>query len=323
MAKMASGAAVNRALAEEMANDDRVVVIGEDVRASMFGTTSRLVDRFGDLRVIDTPLWENGIVGMALGLAITGMRPVAEIMFADFMYVAMDEIANQMASWTYLTGGQTAVPVVIRTAAGGGWGIGYNHSQANEASFLNPLGLKIAVPSNPADACGLIKTAVQDDDPVLVFEQKFLYGMTQDVPDEEFLLPFGSANVLHSGSDVTVVAIGRMVARALEAADMLAESGISIEVIDPRTIKPFDRDTPFASLAKTGRLVTVEEGRRTGGVGSEIAAMAAKEAFDALKRPVVWVAAPDIPVPPGPLAESMYLPSVERVANAVRRLSAA
>jgi len=315
-------AAINRALAEEMARDERVVLVGEDVRAGMFGTTSGLVDRYGENRVINSPIWENGIAGMALGLAITGMRPVAEIMFADFMYLAMDEIANQIASWTYMTGGQTTVPLVIRTGGGAGFAIGYNHSQVTEASFLNPPGLKIAVPSNPADAYGLLKTAIRDDDPVLVFEHKFLYFMPQEVPDEEFLVPFGQANVLRSGTDVTVLALGSMVGRALEAAGTLEAAGISAEVIDPRTLEPFDRDTLFASVAKTGRLVTVEEGRKRGGVGSDIAAMVAEEAFTSLRAPIVRVAAPDIPVPPGPLAEGMYVPSVERIVEVAKGLVA-
>ncbi|NJD20364.1 MAG: alpha-ketoacid dehydrogenase subunit beta [Gemmatimonadetes bacterium] len=320
MAEMPNAAAVNRALAEELARDERVGVLGEDVRAGMFGTTSGLVQRFGEERVINTPIWENGIAGMALGLAITGMRPVAEIMFADFMYLAMDEIANQIASWTYMTGGQTSVPLVIRTAGGAGFAIGYNHSQVTEASFLGPPGLKVVAPSNAADACGLLKSAVRDDDPVLVFEHKFLYFVPQEVPDEEFLVPLGKANVLRSGDDVTMVAIGSMVGKALEAAGTLAADGISVEVIDPRTLVPLDQETIFGSVARTGRLVTVEEGRKRGSVGSEIAAEAAEKIFGSLKAPVARVAAPDIPVPPGPRAESMYVPSAERIVETVRRL---
>jgi pyruvate dehydrogenase E1 component beta subunit len=320
MAEMPYMAAVSRALGEEMARDDSVVLVGEDVRKSLFGSTAGLVERFGEDRVINTPIWENGIAGVALGLAITGLRPIAEIMFADFMYLAMDEIANQIASWTYMTGGQTKVPVTIRTAGGAGFALGYNHSQVTEASFLNPPGLKIAVPSNPADVYGLLKTAVRDDNPVLVFEHKFLYFMPGEVPDEEFTVPFGRANILRDGGDVTVVALGSMVGRAMEAAGLLAEEGISAEVIDPRTIIPLDTETLFASVAKTGRLVTVEEGRRRGGVGSEIAAVVAEEVFGSLRAPVVRVAAPDIPVPPGPAAEGMYVPSAERIAQAVRAL---
>jgi len=316
VAQMPYMAAVNRAIAEEMARDDSVVLLGEDVRTSLFGSTAGLVDRFGEQRVINTPIWESGIAGVALGLAITGFRPIAEIMFSDFMYLAMEEVANQIASWTYMTGGQTKVPLTIRTAGGAGFGLGYNHSQVTEASFLNPPGLKIAVPSNPADAYGLLKTAVRDDDPVVVFEHKFLYFMPGEVPDEEFTIPFGQANVLREGSDVTILALGSMVGRAMEAASALAEQGISAEVIDPRTIIPLDTATLFASVAKTGRLVTVEEGRKRGGVGSEIAARVAEEVFGSLKTPIVRVAAPDIPVPPGPVAEGMYLPSVAAIVDA-------
>ncbi len=322
MAEMPYAAAVNRALAEELAHDDRVVLLGEDVRAGMFGTTSGLAQRFGEDRVINTPIWENGIAGMALGLAITGLRPIAEIMFADFMYLAMDQIANQIASWTYMTGGQTSVPLVIRTAGGAGFAIGYNHSQVTEASFVGPPGLKVVAPSNAADAYGLLKTAVRDDDPVLVFEHKFLYFVPQEVPDEEFLVPLGKANVLRPGDDVTIVAIGSMVGKALEAAETLAAEGISAEVIDPRTLVPLDQETIFGSVARTGRLVTVEEGRKRGSVGSEIAAEAAEKVFGLLKAPVARVAAPDIPVPPGPLAESMYVPSAERIVETVKGLVA-
>ncbi|MHB8868602.1 MAG: alpha-ketoacid dehydrogenase subunit beta [Thermoleophilia bacterium] len=288
----------------------------------MFGTTSGLVQRFGEDRVINTPIWENGIAGMALGLAITGLRPVAEVMFADFMYLAMDQIANQIASWTYMTGGQTSVPLVIRTAGGAGFAIGYNHSQVMESAFLGPPGLKVVAPSNAADAYGLLKTAIRDDDPVLVFEHKFLYFVPQEVPDEEFLVPLGKANVLRPGTDVTIVAIGSMVGKALEAAETLAGDGISAEVIDPRTLVPLDQETIFGSVARTGRLVTVEEGRKRGSVGSEIAAEAAEKVFGSLKAPVVRVAAPDIPVPPGPLAESMYVPSTERIVETVKTLVA-
>ena len=257
---------------------------------------------------------------MALGMAITGLRPVAEIMFADFFYLAMEEIGNQIASWQYVTGGQTTVPLVIRTAAGAGFAIGYNHSQCNEASFLNPPGLTIVAPSNAYDAYGLLKSAIRSDDPVLFYEHKGLYGAPGDVPDEEYLVPLGKARVVREGTDVTILAILAMVPRALAAAEALATEGISAEVIDPRTILPLDEETLLASVAKTGRLVTVEEGRKRGGVGSEIAATVVEKAFGSLKAPIVRVAPPNIPVPPGPVAENMYLPSVEAIVQATKGL---
>lgn len=318
MAQIPYVAAINRAIAEEMARDESVVLLGEDVRTGLLGATAGLVDRFGENRVINTPIWESGIAGASLGLAISGFRPIAEIMFADFMYLAMDEIANQIASWQYVTGGETKVPLTIRTAGGGGFGLGYNHSQVTEASFLNPPGLKIAIPSTPADAYGLLKTAIRDDNPVLVFENKSLYFMPGEVPDEEFTVPFGQANVVMPGDDVTIVALGSMVNRAVEAAEALAAEGVSAEVIDPRTIVPLDTETLAESVAKTGRVVTVEEGRKRGGVGSELAAYMAEELFSSLKAPIRRVAAPNIPVPAGPRSESLCLPSSAAIVDAVR-----
>lgn len=322
MAEIPFAAALNRAMAEEMKRDERVVVLGEDVQAGFFGATSGLVDVFGPLRVLNTPIWESGIAGMALGMAITGLRPVAELMFADFLYLAADEIANQMASWYYVTGGQTPVPVVIRTAAGGGFAIGYNHSQCVEASFLNPPGLKIVAPSTASDAYGLLKSAIRDDSPVLFFEHKLLYGATDDVSDDEHLVPLGKAAVRREGEDVTVLAWSAMVSKALQAAEELEKEDVSVEVIDPRTLLPLDVDTLLASVDKTGRLVTVEEGRKRGGVGSEIAALVVEKAFSSLRAPVIRVAAPDIPVPPGPVAEAMYVPSVDNVIVGVRAVLA-
>ncbi len=318
MAEMPYAAALNRAIDEEMAADDRVVVLGEDVRAGFFGATSGLVQKYGPWRVLNTPIWESGIAGSALGMAITGLRPVAELMFADFFYLAADEVANQIASWQYMTGGQTTVSLVIRTAAGGGFAIGYNHSQCTEASFLNPPGLKIVAPSTPYDAYGLLKTAIRDDDPVLFIEHKMLYGMPGEVPEEEYTIPLGKAAVRKEGKDVTILAWLVMAGRAMEAAAALEAEGISAEVIDPRSLLPLDEETVLASVAKTGRLVTVEEGRKRGGVGSEIAATIQEKAFKHLKAPVMRVAAPNIPVPPGPVAESMFMPSAAQIVEAAK-----
>lgn len=320
MGEITYAGAVTRALAEEMLRDERVLVIGEDVRLSLLGATAGLVERFGPERVINTPIWESGIAGMALGLAVTGFRPVAEIMFGDFMYLAMDGIANQIASWRYVTGGQTAVPLVIRTAVGTGFCLGYNHSQNTEASFLNAPGLKVVAPSNPYDAIGLLKSAIRDDNPVLVFEHKWLYPMTQDVPDDEFLVPLGKANVVRTGTDVTIFAVLGMVPRALQAAELLATEGISAEVIDPRTLVPLDEETLLRSVEKTGRLITLEEGRKRGGIGSEVVAVVAEKAFHNLRSPIVRLAAPNVPVPAGLVYESMYVPSVEEIVRAARAL---
>ncbi len=311
--------AINEALKEEMSNNHQVVVLGEDVRVSPFGQTAGLLNEFEN-RVINTPIAESAIVGTAIGMAMAGMRPVVEIMFSDFTYLAMDQISNQAAQWRYMTGGQVKIPLVIRTLSGGGWGLGYNHSQSTEASFMHPPGLKIAVPSTPYDAKGLLKGAIRDDNPVLFFEHKLLLAVTGEVPEEDYTVEFGQARIVRRGKDVTVVAIMSMVQKAIEAAEELGREGIDLEVIDPRTLAPLDLATILSSLKKTGRLVIVEESRKQGGVGAEIAAKVVEEGFDLLNAPVVRVGAPAVPIPGSPALEQVYLPGVAAIKAAAQKV---
>ncbi len=312
--------AINETLRREMERDERVFLLGEDVRLSPFGQTAGLVDQFGNERVRNTCIAESAIVGVGIGAAMTGMRPVAEIMFSDFMYLAMDAIANQAGSWRYMTGGQVSLPLVIRTASGAGWAMGYNHSQSTEASFMHNPGLKIAVPSTPYDAAGLLRTAIRDDNPVLFFEHKFLFATTGEVPDEEYSIPFGKADVKRKGQNVTVVATLLMVHKALAAAEKLASEGIDVEVIDPRTLTPLDKETILASVKKTGRLVTVEESRARNGAGAEIAAMVASEGFDFLDAPIQRVGGLDVPIPYSPPLEGIFIPNEDRIIEAIRQV---
>ena len=311
--------AINEALREEMEQNEKVVVMGEDVRISPFGQTAGLSESFNE-RVLNTPIAESAIVGTALGMAMTGLRPVAEIMFSDFTYLAMDQIANQAGQWRYMTGGQIKVPLVIRTLSGAGLGLGYNHSQSTESSFIQPPGLKVAVPSNPYDAKGLLKAAIRDDNPVLFFEHKLLLGISGEVPEEDYTVEFGRAQIVRPGKDVTVIAMQHMVHKALGVAEKLSKEGIEVEVIDPRTIVPFDMETVLTSLSKTGRLVTVEESRKQGGIGSEIAARVVDEGFDMLDAPIVRVGAPQVPIPCSPALEQFYLPDEQKIKSAVKRV---
>jgi len=314
--------AINEAMAEEMRRDPSVFVFGEDVRVSAFGQTAGLVKEFGEERVINTPIAENAITGAAIGAALNGMRPVLELMFCDFAMLAMDQICNHLAQWRYVTGNQYSIPLTIRIAIGGGLGIGYGHSQCLESQFIQSPGLVLVEPSTPYDAKGLLKTSIRSNDPVLFFEhKKLLLGRVEgEVPVEDYTIPFGEALIRRQGKDATVVAFGFMVHEAMQAAEELAGEGIDLEVIDPRTIVPLDKKTIFDSLKKTGRLITVEEGRIRGGLGAEIAALAGEEFFDLLKAPVQRVAAPMVPVPGSPVLEHLYLPNKNSVIKAVKRL---
>ncbi|MBW2368463.1 MAG: alpha-ketoacid dehydrogenase subunit beta [Deltaproteobacteria bacterium] len=313
--------AINEAMAEEMRSDQDVFVIGEDVHIGVFGQTAGLVKEFGDDRVLNTPIAENAITGVAIGSAMFGMRPVLELMFMDFAMLAMDEICNQMAQWRYISGGQFPVPVTIRTALGGGIRMGYGHSQCLESQLVQTPGLILVEPSTPYDAKGLLKSAIRSNDPVIFFEHKKIIfgGIEGEVPEEEYTIPFGEAVIRKPGKDVTVVAFGFMVYEALNAAQELAGEGIDVEVIDPRTIVPLDKDAIFESLEKTGRLVTVEEGRVRGGLGAEIAALASSEYFSLLKAPVQRVAAPMVPVPGSGALEDLYLPNKDSIVRAIKR----
>ena len=310
--------AVREAFTEEMRRDGRVVVIGEDVRAGIFATTSGLVTEFGEDRVINTPICESAFAGVGVGAAMTGLRPVVQIMFSDFIYMAMEIIANQAGQWHYLSDGALSVPMVIEAPCGARGGAGYGHSQSIEAAFTYPPGLKVVVPSNPYDAKGLFKSAIRDNNPVLFFEHRRLLTMRGEVPDEEYIVPFGEAAIRRSGKDCTVVALGRMVHEATSAADMLAADGIDVEVIDPRTLVPFDRETIRQSLAKTYHLVIAEEGRKRAGFGAELAAIAVEEWFDYLDAPVMRLGAPSVPLPFSPPLESACIPDAARIADAVR-----
>ncbi len=314
--------AINEALQEELARDKRVCLIGEDIGAGggAFTATRGLLQEFGPKRVIDTPISESSIVGMSLGMAITGLRPVVEIMFMDFLTTCMDPLVNGIAKARYMSGGQFTAPVTIRTPEGGGGCAGPQHSQCLEAWFAHVPGLKVVLPSTPFDAKGLLKSSIRDDNPVIFIEHKYLYSITGDIPEEDYVIPLGQADIKRVGKDVTVLAFGSMVHEALKAADELAKDSISIEVIDPRTIAPFDKATLLASVRKTGRLVIVHEAVKTGGVGAEIAATVAEEAFDYLDAPVTRIGAAFSPLPFSKPMESFCLPAAGSIVRAVKKL---
>jgi pyruvate dehydrogenase E1 component beta subunit len=315
---------VTRALAEELAANDRVLVLGEDVGAAggVFQATAGLYERFGAKRVRDTPISEQAIVGCALGAAVTGLRPVAEIMFADFAGVCFDQIANQLAKYRYMTGGQAPVPVTIRMANGGSVGFAAQHSQSVENWFLNVPGLKICTPATPADAYGLLKAAIRDDNPVLVFEHKRLYAERGEVPEEEHLVELGKAEVVRAGSDITVVATQLMRHRALEAADALGPEGIDVELIDPRTLVPLDLETIVESVVKTGRLVCVQECPPSGSWGATVVATVVEHAWESLDARPRLVSGDDTPIPYAGSLEEAWVPSTDRIADALRDAAA-
>ena len=321
MRKLTMAEALREALIEEMARDPRVFVIGEDLRAAApFGITKGFTERFGEDRVLDTPISEAALIGASLGAAITGMRPVADMHFADFVTCAMDEVVNQIAKVRYMFGGQVDVPLVLRMPTGSVKGAAAHHSQSLEAWFGHTPGLRVVFPSTPADAKGLLKTCIRGLDPVMFFEHKRLYKVSGEVPEGETLIPLGQADVKRPGSDVTVVATGWMVHHALEAADILAQDGVSVEVLDPRCLAPFDKATLFASVGKTHRVVIVEEAVKTGAFGAQIAAWLAEELFDELDAPIQRVASKDVPIPFSPPMEEFVIPNVGDVVAAVRRL---
>jgi pyruvate/2-oxoglutarate/acetoin dehydrogenase E1 component len=316
------GEAINRALDEALARDEPMMLLGQDIGAygGTFGVTRGLWERYGDDVVRDGPLCESGTVGFAIGLAVTGVRAVCEIEFFDFVGVAMDQIFNQAAKLHYFTGGKLTVPLVIRTPIVARIGMGPQHSQSLEAWFMHIPGLKIAMPSNAADAYGLMRTALLDRNPVLFIENVRLYGRRAEVELDGPPIPFGSARIVREGTDATVVALSGMVEEAVAAADALAQRGISVEVIDPRTLAPLDLETILSSVRKTLRVAVAHDAHKTGGFGAELAARIMEEAFDHLDAPVERVAALDVPVPctPGGIAE--VYPSADDVVAAVERL---
>ncbi len=321
MAELTYRQAVAVALAQEMERDDRVVLIGEDIRpGGVFKTTAGLVEKFGPERVWDTPISETAIVGAAMGAAMAGLRPVAEIMFSDFYAVCWDQVAVEIAKARYMTGGQVSLPLVIRGVNGGGLGFGAQHSQAVENWALCVPGLKIVSPSSPADMVGLLAAAIRDDDPVLVFEHKALLGSKGECPDGEHVVPLGRAAVLREGSDVTLIALSLTVGMCCRAAEELAADGVSAEVIDLRTLVPLDAATVLASVRRTGRAVIVEENPGQLGWGAAIAAILADEAFDDLVAPVIRVTGGNVPLPVAAPLEAEVSVSADKIVTAVTKL---
>jgi acetoin:2,6-dichlorophenolindophenol oxidoreductase subunit beta len=314
--------AVRDALREEMQRDERVFLLGLDIGrfGGTYKATQGLWEEFGDRRVRDTPLSEAAIAGAAVGAAINGMRPVAEIMYIDFTTIAMDQIVNQAAKLRYMSGGQARIPVVFRTQEGAGRCSAAQHAQSLESWFAHIPGLKVALPATPADVKGLLKTAVRDDSPVVFIEHKLLYNTRGAVPDAEHLIPFGEARVVREGSDVTVVAISRMVLRAIEAAAQLEAEGIGVEIIDPRTVVPLDMATISKSVGKTGRLIIAHEGYTRCGIGAEIAARVAEEALYSLEKPIRRVCGRNVPVPFAPVLENYVIPGTAELVSAVKEM---
>lgn len=313
--------AINRALNEEMARDEKVFLIGEDIgyAGGSFGATRGLLDKYGEARVKDTPISEEVVSGAAVGASLVGYRPVAEIMFMDFISIAMDQICNQAAKTHYVSGGQLKAPMVVRTLGGGGFRAGCHHSQSLESWFTNVPGLKVVFPSTPYDTIGLLKASIRDDNPVVFIEHKSLLGLKGEVPDEEYTIPLGQADVKREGSDVTLVTYGRMVQLSLAAAEELAKEGISAEVIDLRTLVPLDKEAVLASVRKTHRAAVVYEGIKTGGFGGEVAAMIAEEAIYDLDAPVKRFATAFSVIPVGDVEDYLY-PTQEEIVQGVKEM---
>src|ERR687886_1570064 len=326
--------AINEALAQEMERDERVIVMGEDnaggegspgemdAWGGVLGVTKGLYGRFPG-RVLDTPISESAYVGAAAGAAASGLRPIAELMFVDFLGVCLDQIFNQAAKFRYMFGGKAVTPMVIRTMFGAGIRAASQHSQALYPIFTHIPGLKVVVPSNPYDAKGLLIQSIRDDDPVIFLEHKALYTLEGDVPEEAYAIPFAEANIVREGGDVTIVALGRMVHLAEQAAEELAGEGIECEIVDPRTTSPLDEDTILESVENTGRLVVVDEANPRCGLAADIVARVAQEAFSDLKAPPRTVTPPHTPVPFSPVLEDAYVPSPETIAAAIRETTGA
>ena len=317
--------AIREALAEEMRRDPKVFVLGEDVGAygGAFGVTQGLHEEFGDLRVVDTPISESAIVGISIGASLRGYRPVAEMQFADFITCAFDQIVNQAATLRYRYGGRASVPIVIRAPSGGNVGGGLYHSQNPEAWFVHRPGLKVVAPSTAYDAKGLLKAAIRDDNPVVYFEHKYLYRRAKGpVPEGDEIVPIGVAAIRREGDDLTLVTYGAMVAPSLEAADRLAKEGVEVEVIDLRTLLPFDKDAILRSVDKTSRALIVHEDVKTLGIGAELAAVIGEERFASLDAPVMRLTYPDTHNPFSHVLEQASLPNADTIAGALRRLAA-
>jgi len=329
MAEKTVAEALREALFEEMERDERVLVFGEDVgkRGGVFTITQGLYHEFGESRVFNTPLAESSIVGVAIGLAVVGFRPVAEIQFAAFTYPAMDQIINEAAKFRYRSAGDFGCPIVVRIASGGGTGGALYHSQTVEAFFCHVPGLKVVMPSTPYDAKGLLKAAIRDEDPVIFCEHKKLYFMDglidSEVPEEDYTVPIGRADVKREGSDLTVLTYGLMVHESLQAAEQVSREGIDVEVVDLRTLFPADHETILASVEKTGKVLIVHEDTRSGGIGGELAAVIAERAFEYLDGPIMRVTGPDVPAMPyNKGMEDFFMPNAEKIATAMRELAA-
>ena len=332
--QMTYAQAINEAMRLEMRRDTRVILMGEDVAGGatvsgfegedawggVLGVTKGLVQEFGRERVLDTPITEAGFIGAAVGAAATGLRPIAELMFVDFFGVCMDQIFDQGAKLRYMFGGKASCPLVIRTMIGAGMGAAGQHSGCHYSVFTHMPGIKTVVPSTPADAKGLLAAAIRDDDLVMFFENKMLYALNGEVPEGEYVIPLGKADIKREGMDVTVVAISRMVHQALAAADALQADGISIELVDPRTLSPLDEETILTSVAKTHRLVIVDEDNPRCSAATDIAALVVEKAFTELDAPIKRVTAPHTPVPFSPPLEQFYVPSPERIVAAIQEI---
>ena len=322
-------AAIGAAQREAMLADKRVIIIGEDIEANVYGTTGGgktraqtgdFVQEFGRNRIRNTPISEEAIVGTAIGAAMTGLRPIVDLSYSSFLYMAMDQLVNQAAKNRYMFGGQSSIPIVFRSAMFYGLNTGAHHSDRPYPMFMNVPGLKIIAPSCASDAKGLLRAAVDSDDPVLIFEACLLWGQKEEVEDNEYRIPLGVARIRRQGTDVTVVAISGCVPLALKAADLLAQEGISAEVIDPRTLVPMDTRTILESVRRTGRLVVAEPAHKTCGAAAEISAIVAEEAFDALRAPILRVTSPNMQVPFSPVLEAELYPTTEKIAAAIRRV---
>jgi len=323
VSKLNFTAACHDAIEEEMARDERVFLMGEDIGVGILGRSAGLQKQFGDVRVRDTPISEAGVVGAAIGAAATGMVPIVDLMFANFVYVCADQLLNNANKLRYMMGGSASFPLTLIASTGAGGSLAAQHSDSPHAQLINGGGIKVLAPTTPADAKGLIKSAVRDPNPVLVLLPIVLGGLKGEVPEGEHLVPIGKSRIARQGSDVTIVAIGAMVGRSLEAAEQLEEQGLSAEVIDPRTLHPLDYDTIIASVEKTGRLVCVDEARRSCSLASEIVARVASEAFGALHARPRIVANPDVHVPYAPTLEAQVIPQVSDIVEAVQALELA
>lgn len=312
--------AINEALSEEMAIDESVLLLGEDI--GLFGgamaVTKGLYNKYGQKRVVDTPISESAIIGAALGSSLTGLRPVAEIMFIDFIGTCMDQVFNQVAKTRFMHGGRIKVPLVIRTQGGAGKSYAAQHSQSLESWFIHVPGLKVVMPSSPYDAKGLLKSAIRDDNPILFIEHKLLYNEKGPVPEKEYTVPIGKAEIKRRGKNITVVTYSRMVNSAISAADILSRDNIDVEIIDLKTLSPMDMETIISSVKKTNRMVTVEEGCLTGGVGAEISARVYEQAFDYIDCPIERIAAMDSPIPFNRDLEKIVIPQVNTIVDTIK-----